>query len=274
MTTNPSTPTDTVLFIHGLWMTPRSWERWIERYTGRGHRVVAPAWPGMEGEVEELRRDPSPIARVTAADVVDHYERVIRELERPPIVMGHSFGGAFVQVLLDRGLGAAGVGIHSAPAKGIWKLPLSTIRSAWPVLRNPANRHRAVPMTPKHFRYAFGNKLSAEESQRVYERYHVPAAGNVLFEGSLANVKRRSPFRVDYRKEDRAPLLFIAGGADHVIPSSVNEASFERYEKSRAITAYEHFPGRSHYTLGQDGWEEVADYALEWATKHAAGRPA
>lgn len=259
-----------IVLVHGLWMTPLSWEHWVDRYTSRGHRVLAPSWPGLEADVSELRRDPSPLAGLGAKEIVDHYERIIRELERPPIIMGHSFGGAFVQVLLDRGVGAAGVGIDAASTKGVMKLPISTLRSAWHILRNPANRKKAVPFSAEHFRYAFGNLLDEQASRAAYERYAIPASGRVLFEGALANLSSRSPFRVDYAKADRAPLLFIAGGKDHVIPASVNRANVKKYGKSKAIVEYKEFPGRSHFTVGQNGWEEVADYALDWATMHSA----
>jgi pimeloyl-ACP methyl ester carboxylesterase len=249
------------------------WEHWIDRYTTRGHRVLAPAWPGLEADVQELRRDPSPLAGLGAKQILDHYERVIRELERPPIIMGHSFGGAFVQVLLDRGVGAAGVGIDAGTTKGVLKLPLSTVRSAWSILRNPANRKKAVPFTAKNFHYAFGNTLDEQESLAAYERYAIPASGRVLFEGALANFRSKSPFRVDYAKTDRAPLLFIAGGEDHVVPPVANRANVKKY-KGKAIVEYKEFPGRSHFTVGQKGWEEFADYALDWATRHAATEPA
>jgi alpha-beta hydrolase superfamily lysophospholipase len=272
--TRDSPPAGTIVLIHGLWMTPLSWEKWIERYTARGYEVIAPSWPGLEGDIEELRRDPSPIARLGAAEIVDHYDGIIRKLDNPPIIMGHSFGGAFTQLLLDRGLGAAGVAIDAATTKGVLKLPLSTIRSSFPILRNPGNRNKAVPVTAEQFRYSFGNTLSPEESKAVYERYAVPAAGGVLFDGAFANARPGSPFKVDYGKADRAPLLFIAGGDDHVVPAAANRANVAKYRKagSPAVVEYKEFPGRSHYTVGQDGWEEVADYALDWAARHAAAR--
>jgi pimeloyl-ACP methyl ester carboxylesterase len=263
------TSADTVVLIHGLWMTPLCWEHWIPRFQQRGLTVLAPAWPGMDADVQKLRDDPSGIDRLTAGEVIDHYDRIIRALPAPPIIMGHSFGGLFTQVLISRGLGAAGVAIDSAPAKGILSLPLSTLRSAWPILHNPANVHHAVPLTPEEFHYAFTNTLSAEASRQVYERYAIPGPGHVLFEGALANVNPHSVFKVDFKKADRAPLLLIAGGADHVVPASANRANVKHY-KSTAITAYREFPGRSHYTLGQDGWEEVADFALGWALNPVA----
>jgi pimeloyl-ACP methyl ester carboxylesterase len=259
----------TIVLIHGLWMTPRSWEGWVDRYATAGHQVLAPAWPGMEGEVEQLNQDPSPIAALTIDKVLDHYEQIIKSLDEPPIIMGHSFGGTFTQVLLDRGLGSAGVAIDSAQVKGVMKLPLATLRSTFPVLGNPANRHRAVPLTPDQFHYAFTNSLTEEESLKVYQRYHVPAAGHILFEGALANFNPHAATKVHFDNSDRAPLLFISGGQDHVIPASINAENVRRYQKSGAITEHEIYPDRTHYTLGQDGWEAVADKALTWALTHA-----
>jgi pimeloyl-ACP methyl ester carboxylesterase len=232
----PAAP-DTIVFVHGLWMTPRSWERWQD----------------------------------TTA-IVDHYERIIRDLDAPPIVMGHSFGGGFTQLLLDRGLGAAGVAIDAAPVRGIPDLPLTTLRSTFPILRDPRNVNRAVPFTAEQFRYAFGNTLTPEQSLAAYERYAVPGAGRVLWQGALANANPRTPFRVDFHKDDRAPLLFVGGGADHVVPAKVNRKNADKYARSsKATTAFREFPGRSHFTVGQDRWEEVADYALEWAAENARG---
>jgi alpha-beta hydrolase superfamily lysophospholipase len=274
--TTPAAPAapDTVVLLHGLWMTPRSWEKWVERYTARGYRVLAPAYPGLEVEVEALNADPSPIEALTVPAVVEHYEGIVRGLDRPPILMGHSFGGVLVQILLDHGLGAAGVAIDSVPAEGILVVPVSQIRASFPVLRNPANRHRAVPFTPEQFHYAFTNTLSEEESLRVYERYHVPAPGGFVWGGVLANfTPGHQDTYVDFANDDRAPLLFIAGGEDNIMPPSVNQANAKHYRRSKAVTDYQEFPGRSHYTVGQDGWEAVADYALDWANKQTAPPP-
>jgi pimeloyl-ACP methyl ester carboxylesterase len=254
----------TIVLIHGLWMTPRSWEHWIERYTGRGHTVLAPSWPGMEAENEELLRDPTPIADVRVPALLDHYQRIIENLDRPSIVMGHSFGGGFVQGLLDRGLGAAGVAIDPAPPKGVLRLPFSTIRSGWGILRNPANKRKAVPFTAKQFKYAFGNLMTESESERIWRRYAVPGAGAVLWEGALANMKRHSPLGIDWAKPDRSPLLILGGGSDHVVPPGLSRSIFKHY-RGPATVEYKEFPGRSHFTCGQDGWEEVADFALSWA---------
>jgi pimeloyl-ACP methyl ester carboxylesterase len=268
-TPDPGAP-DTIVLIHGLWVTPRSWEHWIERYEGRGYRVLAPAYPGLEVEVEALNEDPSPIEALTVPAVVEHYEGIVGELERPPIIMGHSFGGLLTQILLDHGYGAAGVAIDSVPAEGIKVVPVSQIRASFPVLRNPANRHRAVPFTPEQFHFAFANTLSREDSDKVYERYHIPAPGGFIWGGVLANfTPGHQDTYVDFRNEDRAPLLFIAGGEDNLMPPAVNLSNAKHYRHTKSVTDYKEFPGRSHYTLGQDGWEEVADYALNWATEHA-----
>lgn len=273
MTSTPTAAPDTIVLIHGLWMTPRSWEHWIERYTAAGFTVLAPAWPGLEAEVEALRADPTPLTRLTITRIVDHYEGIIRALDRPPIIMGHSFGGTFTQLLLDRGLGAAGVGIDSSTVKGVLRLPLSTLRATFPVLGNPANRKKAVALTPKQFHYAFTNTLSEQESQAVYDRYHVPAAASILFEGAFANVNPHTAIRVNLANSDRAPLLLIAGGRDHIIPPAVTKENARRYHKSTAITAYKEFAGRGHFTAGEPGWEAVADYALSWALNPTASNP-
>ncbi|MGC4862209.1 alpha/beta hydrolase [Micromonospora sp. DT41] len=270
MGATPQGRVDTVVLIHGLWMTPRSWEGWARRYTARGMNVLAPAWPGMDRDVEQLRDDPSPIAEQSIATIVAHYDRIIRALPSPPIIMGHSFGGLFTQILVDRGLGAAAVGVHSSAPKGVLKVPLSQLRSAFSILRNPANRNRAVPFTPDDFAYAFGNTMSRADSDRAWQRYAVPGAGRVLFESAFANLDPTSPAKIDNGRNNRPPLLLMAGGQDHVVPATVVQSNAALYQKSRALTAYEEFPDRSHFTVGQDGWERIADYALDWALRAAA----
>jgi pimeloyl-ACP methyl ester carboxylesterase len=268
---NPTGP-DTIVLIHGLWMTPLSWEHWIDRHEARGFRVLAPAWPGMDGDIDELRRDPSSIEHLGIQEIVDHYDAIIRKLDRPPIIMGHFLGGAFTQILLDRGLGAAGVAIDSAAVKGVLTLPWSTLKSALPVLKSPANNHTAVALSFDEFRYAFTNTLSEEESRAAYERYAVPGPGRVLFQAALANFNPHATTKVDFHNDHRAPLLLIAGGKDHLSPAAINESNARHYRKSAAITTYEEFPLRSHFTLGEEGWEKVADYALAWAVENAATR--
>jgi len=207
-------------------MTPRSWEKWVERYEGRGYRVLAPAYPGLEVEVEALREDPSPIEALTVPALVEHLEGIVGELDKPPILMGHSMGGLLVQILLDRGHGAAGVAIDSMPAEGIKVVPVSQIRALFPILSHPADRHKAVGFTPEQFHHAFANTLSEEESQAAYERYYVPAPGTLVWGGALANfTPGHQDTYVNFRNEDRAPLLFIAGGDDNLMPPAVNESN-------------------------------------------------
>ena len=263
---------DTIVLIHGLWMTALSWEKWVERYTAKGYRVIAQSWPGMEGSVESLRADPSSIATLGIQDVVDHYQRLIEGLDDEPLIIGHSFGGLITEILLDRGLGAAGVAIAPAPVKGIYFLPFSTLKVTFPALSNPANNHRAIPLTPEQFHYAFTNDMSEQESLAAYERYAVPGPDHILFQAAFANFNPHATTAVDFQNSNRAPLLLISGGKDHVSPASVVEVNFKLFAKANAITDYHEFPGRTHFTLGQPGWEQVADFALDWAVRHADSR--
>lgn len=262
---------DTILFIHGLWMTPRSWENFASRYESRGYKVLAPGWPGTEGEVEALRRDPSLFDGLDLKTAIDHYDRIIRQLDAPPIIMGHSLGGTITQILLSRGLGAAAVGLAPGTVKGVPDLPLSTLRSSFPVLRNPFKRGKGIPFTKKQFAYAFANTLDRKASDQLWERYAVPAASGVLFDVALATLSRNSPATVNFKNDERAPMLFIAFGEDHVVPLKPIKHNVEKYADSKALTEYREFPGRPHFP-GVPGWEEVADVALSWAVENADAR--
>jgi pimeloyl-ACP methyl ester carboxylesterase len=268
MSAEQTTP-DTIVLIHGFWVTPRSWEDWISRYEARGYRVLAPAYPGFEVEVEALNEDPSPIEALTVPQIVEHLESVVGELDSPPILMGHSAGGAFTQILLDHGFGAAGVAINSAPTEGVRVAPLSQLRSTAPVLKSPSNRHKAVGFTHEQWHYAFTNTFSEDESRALYERYHIPASRDILWGSIVANVKPgHQDTWVDYRNDDRAPLLFISGSDDHLMPPSIQRSNAKHY-KSQTITEIKEFEG-PHLLPACPGWEEVADYALSWAVEHAA----
>jgi pimeloyl-ACP methyl ester carboxylesterase len=263
---------DTIVLLHGFWVTPRSWEHWIDHYQARGFRVLAPAYPGFEVEVEALNADPSPIEALTVPAIVEHFESVIGELESPPIIMGHSAGGAFTQIVLDHGFGAAGVAINSAPTEGVAVVPLSQIKASFPVLKNPANRHRAVGFTFEQWHYAFTNTFSEEQSRALYERYHVPASGSIFWGSALANIHPgHDDTYVDYHNDDRAPLLFISGSEDHLMPPKIQQSNAKHY-KSNTVTEVMQFEG-PHLLPAKDGWQEVADYALDWALSHA-GQPA
>ena len=265
-TINTAQPTgaDTILFIHGLWLTPRSWEHWAARYESRGYKVLAPSWPGMEAEVEELNRDPAPITRLDITQITDYYDRIIRDLPTPPVIIGHSTGGTIMQLLLDRGLGAAGIGVASGTVKGVPDLPLSTIWSTLPVLGNPFNPGGATPLSPEQFHYGFTNTLSEEESNKIYERYHVPCANRVLFEIAYQSFHRDAATTVSFDRDDRAPMLFIAFEYDHTVPPNASRHNAEKYSNPQVITEFHEFMGRPHFP-GAPGWEEVADVALAWA---------
>ena len=262
--------TDTIVLIHGAWMTPRSWDPFRGFYEQRGYRVLAPPWPRLDGEVEEIRRDPSAMAGLGIAEIVDGYEQVIRMLDEPPIIIGHSFGGLFVQMLLDRGLGAAGVAIDAAAPKGVWRLPFSQIKALSPVLLNPLNVKRAVPLDFEQFRYAFANTMTEREAREAFQLNAVPAPGRIIFQAGLANLNPWAATKVDYRNDRRAPLLLIAGSEDHIVPASVNRANLRKYRRSMATTDFVEFPGRSHLIVAQPDWEEVAEHALSWAEEHVS----
>lgn len=265
----------TIVFIHGLWMTPLCWEAWMDYCRAKGYEVVAPGWPGVEGRTPaEIRADPAPMANKSIAEIADHYEAVIRALPAPPIIIGHSFGGLFVQILLQRGLGAAGVALCPAQPAGILRLPLSTIRASLPILGNPFDYAKTVPITLAEFYFCFANHLpAAAAAQALYDRYAIPAVARVLWQGALGALSHSpaAAAHVDFARATRAPLLLVAGSIDHVLPPSVVRAEFAAYKKKDGgpVVAYHEFAGRSHGIVNQEGWQEVADYALAFAAKEA-----
>jgi pimeloyl-ACP methyl ester carboxylesterase len=267
------TAPNTIVLIHGFWVTPRSWENWKRYFEAKGYHVLTPSYPGFEGEVEALRADPSPIERLEVPDIISSFEKLIGRLDRPPIIMGHSAGGAFTQILLDHGFGAAGVAINSAPTEGVKVLPLSQIKSSFPVLKNPANRHRAVGLTPEQWFDVFANTFSKEESLALYERYHIPASGKIFWGSALANIHPgKDDTYVDYKNDSRAPLLFISGKKDPLFPPSVGHSNVKHY-KSNTVTEIVEFDG-PHLLPAVPHWEQIAEFALDWAVKHARPAPA
>jgi pimeloyl-ACP methyl ester carboxylesterase len=255
-----------IVLVHGLWLTPRSWEGWKERFETRGRRVLAPAWPRMRGEVEDVRRDPSALNGLGLGEVVDHYEGIVRGLDRPPVIIGHSFGALVAELLLDRGVGAAGVAISPAPVRGVLRLPPAQLRATFSVLSNPANRNRTVELTPKQFHYNFTNTMAGDEAKAAYDRYHVPGPGRMIFQAAFANFNPRAANKVNVHKGDRPALLIVGNGQDHTVPASVSKAAAKRLGKSGAVVDYKEFAGRPHFA-GAPGWESVADYALDWADR-------
>jgi pimeloyl-ACP methyl ester carboxylesterase len=260
----------TIVLIHGFWVTPRSWEEWIAHYEAKGHRVLAPAYPGFEVEVEALREDPAPIERITVPAVVEHLESILAGLDTQPILIGHSAGGIFTQLLLARGHGAAAVALNSAPTEGVRVVPLSQIRSTFEVLKNPANRHRSVGFNFDQWNYAFTNGFPEEQARATYERYHIPASGALVWNSVLANLQPgHQDTWVDYRNDDRAPLLFVAGSEDHIMPPSVQRSNAKHYKSEKTITEVREYEGYAHLLPAQEGWQRIADEVLDWAIAHA-----
>lgn len=258
-----------IVLVHGFWVTPRSWENWIAHYEAKGHQVIAPAYPGFEVEVESLNANPSPILNVTVPQIIEHIETQIRALPEAPIIIGHSAGGAFTQILLDHGFGAAGVAMNSAPTEGVRVVPLSQVKSTFPVLKSPANRHKAVPLTLEQWTYAFTNTFTPEESKALYERYAIPANGGILWGSVLANFQPgHQDTWVDYHNDERAPLLFVSGSEDHIMPPEVQRSNHKHY-KSNTVTEIREYEGYAHLLPAQKGWEQIADEVLEWALQHA-----
>jgi pimeloyl-ACP methyl ester carboxylesterase len=245
-----------IVLIHGLWVALQSWRGWVDRYRAAGHVVHVPAWPD------------GPDVGIAAA--VDHFDGLVRSLPEPPIVMGHSMGGLITQILLDRGLCRAGVAIQPSKPRGVLRVTGSMMRSAWPVVRDPRNRQRAVRITARHFHYVFANTISRAESDRWHARLAAPAPGRPIFEVSFGDLMptSRAPNVVDFAKQERAPLLLIAGGRDNAMPGSIVYENFNRYRRSAAPTDFKVFRGRPHLMTVLDGWDDVADYALAWTVSH------
>jgi pimeloyl-ACP methyl ester carboxylesterase len=256
-----------VVFIHGLWLHATSWASWAELFTEAGYDPIAPGWPGDPDTVEAARANPGSIADHGIDDVTRHYQAIIDTLPARPILIGHSFGGMISEKLLGLDYGAAAIGIDAAQIKGVLPLPLSALHSTLPVFKNPANKHRAVSLTAEQFRYSFGNAVSAEESDALYERWAIPAPGKPLFEAAAANFSLHSPAKVNTGNEGRGPLLLIMGGRDHTVPEAITKATVKQYRHSSAVTELEEFSDRGHSLTIDSGWREVADVCLAWLAK-------
>jgi len=261
-----------IVLIHGLWVTPLSWEPFRRFYGNLGYQVLAPAWPGVEGSVAEMRRNPSGLDGIGAEEVVTHYGNIVRSLLEPPVLMGHGYGGLIAQLLIDQGLGAVAVAIDSFPPKGVLMRSLSTSRALLPVLIKPFNRHGTFLWTPTQFWRVFCNTLPESEAHKVFEAQAIPAPCRPIFQAALANFTSGATTTVNFRNPNRSPLLFIGGGEDVMVPASLSRTIFRRHRASPCLSEYKEFPGRSHYIIAEQGWQEVADYALTWALAHARTR--
>lgn len=255
-----------VVFVHGLWLHATAWQPWMDLFAEHGFAPSAPGWPGEPPTVAEARQNPEAVAGFGIDDVTDHYAEIIGSLDSAPVIIGHSFGGLITQKLLGKGFGRAGIAIDPAQIKGVKPLPLAQLRSSFPVLGNPANRKKSVALTAKEFRFGFGNALTTEESDRLFEAWTIPSPGRPLFEAAFANFSKSSPAAVD-TAADRGPLLFISGGRDHTVPDVVTRAAHARYRDSSAVTDLQQYPDRGHSLTMDNGWREIADYVLDWLTR-------
>jgi pimeloyl-ACP methyl ester carboxylesterase len=253
-----------VVFIHGLWLHATSWNRWLELYRDAGYEPIAPGWPGESETVHAARENPDLVADTSIDDAVAHFAEIIGALDAKPIVIGHSFGGLLAEKLLGQDLAAAAVAIDPAQVKGVLALPLAQIRAALPVLGNPANLHKAISLTAKQFRFGFGNELTQEESDDLYEQWSIPAPARPLFQAAVANFAPHSEARVNTANQTRGPLLLISGKQDHTVPDVTTRSTLKQYRNSTAVTELKQFEGRGHSLTIDSGWREVADATLEW----------
>jgi pimeloyl-ACP methyl ester carboxylesterase len=251
-------------FIHGLWLHATSWEPWLDRFRDSGYEPVAPGWPNEPPTVEEARAHPEVVANIGIDEITAHMAQNIEGLDGAPVIVGHSFGGLIAEKLLGRGYGTAAVAIDPAQIKGVLPLPLAQLRAGLPALGNPANLHKAVSLTRKEFRFGFGNAVSQEESDDLFERWTIPSPAKPLFEAAVANFSLHSPAKVNTGNEERGPLLLISGTKDHTVPDVVTRSTLKQYRDSGAVTELKQFEGRGHSLTIDGGWKDVADAVLEW----------
>jgi pimeloyl-ACP methyl ester carboxylesterase len=256
-----------VVFIHGLWLLPSSWDRWAEVFEGAGYTALTPGWPDDPETVEQANAKPEVFAHKTVGQVADHFAEVIGELKKKPAVIGHSFGGLLTQIVAGRGLGAVSVAIDPAPFRGVLPLPISALKSARPVLGNPANRNRAVPLTYEQFRFGFANAVSEEEAKELYSTFAVPASGLPLFQAATANLNPWTEAKVDSKNPDRGPLLIINGEKDNTVPWAIANASYKKQKRNKGVTEIVEIPDRGHALTIDGGWREVADTALAFVKR-------
>jgi pimeloyl-ACP methyl ester carboxylesterase len=257
------------VFIHGLWLLPTSWDRWAAMFDEAGYAPLAPGWPGDQDTVEEANAHPETVADNTVGQVADHVQEVIDTLDRKPVVIGHSFGGLLAQITAGRGLSTATVAIDPAPFRGVLPLPVSALRAASPVLGNPANRHRAVPLTFEQFRYAFANAVPEAEAKELYDTYAVPAPGAPIFQAALANANPWTEVKVDTDTPDRGPLLIVNGEKDNTVPWALANAAYKQQRGNSAVTEIVEMPERGHSLIIDSGWHEVAQTALDFVRRFA-----
>ncbi|HKB50848.1 MAG TPA: alpha/beta hydrolase [Solirubrobacterales bacterium] len=258
-----------VVFIHGLWLLASSWERWASLFEEAGYAPVAADWPDDPGTVEEARANPDALAGKTVGQVAEHMAEVIGALDKKPAVVGHSFGGLMTQIVAGRGLSAVSVAIDPAPFRGVLPLPIAAIRSTLPVLRNPLNRSRAIPLNLDQFRYGWANALSEEEAQQLHETFHVPAPGAPIFQAAMANLNPGTEAKVDSKSPERGPLLIFTGEKDHSVPPAMSNAAYKKQRRNPGVTELAEVSNRGHSLTIDSGWREVADTALAFVKRFA-----
>jgi non-heme chloroperoxidase len=258
-----------VVFIHGLWLLPSSWDRWAKLFEKAGFTALTPGWPDDPDTVEEANAHPEVFANKTVGEVADHFEKVINRLKKKPAVVGHSFGGLLTQIIAGRGLARVSVAVDPAPFRGVLPLPFSALKSGFPVLGNPANRKRAVPLTYEQFRYGFANAVSEEEAKDLYAKFAVPASGAPIFQAATANLNPWTEAKVDTKNPKRGPLLIVSGEKDHTVPWSIANASYKQQKKNEGVTEIVEMKGRGHALTIDSGWKEVAETALAFVKRFA-----
>jgi pimeloyl-ACP methyl ester carboxylesterase len=256
-----------VMFIHGLWLLPSSWDNWAKVFEEAGYTALMPGWPDDPETVGEAQQHPEVFARKTVGQVADHFEDVSRKLDGTPVVIGHSFGGLLAQILAGRGVAKATVAVDPAPFRGVLPLPISSLKAASPALGNPANRHRAVPLTYEQFRYAFANAVGEEEAKQLYDTYCVPASGTPIFQAAAANLNPWTEVKVKSKNPQRGPLLIISGEQDHTVPPAISNASYKKQKRNKGVTEINEMKGRGHSLTIDHGWREVAETALEFVQR-------
>jgi len=260
-----------VVFVHGLWLLPSSWDRWRTVFEVADYATLAPGWPDDPNSVEDAKRHPEVMAHKSIGQIADHFNDVITMLSKKPAIIGHSFGGLLTQILAGRGVSAVSVAIDPAPFRGVLPLPISSLKSAAPVIGNPANHGRAIPLTYEQFRFAFANAVSEDEAKELYATYAVPGSGVPLFQAATANLNPWTEAKVRTKNPDRGPLLIIDGEKDNTVPWAIANASYKKQKRNPGVTEIVKIPGRGHSLTIDHGWKEVADTALAFVRRYAKG---
>jgi len=258
-----------VVFIHGLWLLPSSWQSWLDLFEQAGYAALAPGWPGDPETVEAARANPQALAGKGVVEVADHFAEAIAGLDRKPAIVGHSFGGLIAQILAGRGLSVASVAVDPAPFKGVLPLPVAAIRTTLPVLGNPLNRGRTVTLSFEQFRYGWANAVEEDEARELYETHHVAAPGKPIFQAATANFNPAAETKADTKNPERGPLLIFTGEDDHAVPPAMSRAAYKKQSRNPGVTEHVEMPGRGHSLTIDHGWREVAEKALDFVKRFA-----